>query len=239
MKNSDKTDGRPTPDANRPGSPLSTGFAMPPDFSELVKSPPADARHVADWRKQVRQALLAVRQDMSETARSAAQAEICRKLDAVLISRIVPKKACVGFYWPVQGEIDVRDVIADHVRRGGGAALPVVIARHQPMVFCRWAPGCEMTTGFAGIDIPAKLEQVVPDVILAPLVGFDQQGYRLGYGGGFFDRTLAALKTKPVVIGIGLAHAGLPSIFPHPFDVPMDILITEEAVRHFSSFPPS
>ncbi|PKR56130.1 5-formyltetrahydrofolate cyclo-ligase [Thalassospira marina] len=204
----------------------------------LPKPPhnPDDADTIADWRKQVRKALLAARTDMPGDMRVPAVAVICQLLKDVLASADLPAKARVGFYWPVQGEIDVTNVIGAHIAKGGQAALPVVTARHQPMVFHRWTPDTSMVTGFANIAIPATQadqEPVVPDVILAPLVGFDQQGYRLGYGGGFFDRTLEALGFKPVVIGIGFAHARLNTIFPHQYDVPMDILITEQGIEYF------
>lgn len=227
MKKSDSTGSTVTACAN-----VSEGWKIP-DMPDLPPSLQGDEQHVAAWRKQVRRVLLSARSAMPGRMRREAENEICCRLDSVLASAVVPEKACVGFYWPIQGEIDVRNVVERHIARGGTGALPVVTARHQPMVFHRWVPGCEMTSGFAGIDIPAAQEPMVPDIVLAPLVGFDREGYRLGYGGGFFDRTLAALDVQPVVIGIGFTHAGLDSIFPHPFDVPVNILITEDAVKYF------
>ncbi len=191
------------------------------------------AQKLHNWRGQVRKALLKARREMPASVRVPAEAKICQLLAGILSSDAVLERGCVGFYWPVQGEIDVRDVIAHHIAWGGAGALPVVTARDQPMVFHHWTPHTQMVSGFAGIDIPAEPRPVVPDIVLAPLVGFDRQGYRLGYGGGFFDRTLAALDFKPVVVGIGFAHAQLDNIFPHQFDVPMDILVTEAGVTRF------
>lgn len=195
----------------------------------------SDAAAFSAWRQQVRDALLKTRANMPVTSRIAAQKCISQKLaDILATSEMVPEKSCVGFYWPVQGEIDVRNVIVGHIAQGGSACLPVVVARHQPMVFHRWTPQTTMKAGFAGIDVPAHADPVLPDVILAPLVGFDRNGYRLGYGGGFFDRTLAAFNHRPVVIGVGFASARLNSIFPHQYDVPVDILITETGMSRFS-----
>lgn len=197
-----------------------------------VDSP--DDAAFSSWRQQARGALLKCRTNMPTSERVKAEHDICRFLADVLgAPAMVPEKSCVGFYWPVQGEIDVRTVIADHIAQGGSACLPVVVARHQPMVFHRWTPQTEMTPGFAGIEVPAPSAPVLPDVILAPLVGFDAKGYRLGYGGGFFDRTLAAFDHRPIVIGVGFASARLDSIFPHQYDVPVDILITENDVHRF------
>ena len=84
-----------------------------------------------------------------------------------------------------------------------------------------------MVQGFWKIPVPAEGPEVVPDIMLAPLVGWDDAGYRLGYGGGYFDRTLAAFAVRPLVIGVGLAAAQLPTIFPQPHDIAMDSIVTE------------
>jgi 5-formyltetrahydrofolate cyclo-ligase len=88
-----------------------------------------------------------------------------------------------------------------------------------------------MTRGVWNIPIPAEGQAVDPDVLIAPLVGFDSAKYRLGYGGGFYDRTIASRPTKPLVIGVGFAFARLATIYPQAHDVPMDIIVTEEGVR--------
>ncbi|OSQ36184.1 hypothetical protein TMES_18870 [Thalassospira mesophila] len=199
-----------------------------------------DEAAMANWRGQARKALLKARIDMPLSGRIEAERSICQFLTKTIAPSRRPRQSCIGFYWPVQGEIDVRGVMADHIAKGGAACLPVVVARHQPMVFHSWTPQTEMMPGFAGIAVPAAsaagvpVLPVLPDVIIAPVVGFDEKGYRLGYGGGFFDRTLAAFDHRPLVVGVGFAHAELKTIFPHRYDVPMDVLITEKGVRHFS-----
>ena len=91
----------------------------------------------------------------------------------------------------------------------------------------RYRPGDRLEKGVWNIPIPAEGTPVIPDVVLAPVVGFDPQNYRLGYGGGFFDRTLAALPAKPLVIGLGYASQAIATIYPQPHDIAMDRIVTE------------
>jgi 5,10-methenyltetrahydrofolate synthetase len=96
--------------------------------------------------------------------------------------------------------------------RGTRIALPVALAHGQPLTFREWRPGARLAHGLWKIPYPAEGAQVAPTVVLAPVVGFDRQGYRLGYGGGFFDRTLAVLRPRPLVIGLLSQRTG--TIFP-------------------------
>ncbi len=104
-----------------------------------------------------------------------------------------------------------------------------MVAKGQPLVFRSWAPGEKLEKGVWNIPIPAGGEQVLPDLVIAPLVGFDEAGYRLGYGGGFYDRTLAAMPARPQTIGVGFGFARLATIFPQWHDIPMDSLVVEDA----------
>ncbi len=99
------------------------------------------------------------------------------------------------------------------------------------MEFHNWTPNTEMVSGFARIPEPRNSTEVPVHVMVAPLVGFDRAGYRLGYGGGFFDRTLGAMKRKPLVVGVGFEATLLEDIKPHRYDVPVDVLITDQGVR--------
>jgi len=111
---------------------------------------------------------------------------------------------------------------------GARLALPVVENREAPLVFRAWAPETVMVCGRWNILVPAaNSPRVVPDIMLAPLVGWDSEGYRLGYGGGHFDRTLAATIPRPLVIGVGLHSARVATIFPQPHDIAMDAIVTE------------
>ena len=109
---------------------------------------------------------------------------------------------------------------------GARIALPVVVAKAQPLIFREWSPGCRMERGVWNIPIPAEDNRIQPNVVISPLVGYDPSCFRLGYGGGFFDRTLATMTKRPQVIGVGLPTAALPTIFPQPFDIPMDLIVT-------------
>lgn len=135
-----------------------------------------------------------------------------------------------AFCWPYKGEYDARFLARRLRARGAVTALPVVVAPRTPLVFREWHPGVSLASGVLGIPYPAGSSEVVPDAVIVPLVGFDDAGYRLGYGGGYFDRTLAALERKPVVIGVAYESAHLDTIHPQPHDVPMDWVVTERGI---------
>jgi 5,10-methenyltetrahydrofolate synthetase len=109
-------------------------------------------------------------------------------------------------------------------------ALPVVVEKGQPLEFYLWQTGEALARGVWNIPIPAKPKPCRPDIVVAPVVGFDAACYRLGYGGGFFDRTLAAMAEKPRVIGIGYSGSRIATIYPQPHDIPMDIIVTEAGI---------
>jgi 5,10-methenyltetrahydrofolate synthetase len=137
----------------------------------------------------------------------------------------------VGFCWPFQGEFDARFAIRDFRARGAVAALPVVIAKATPLQFRTWWPGAPMTAGVYGIPIPDGTTLVVPDAAIVPMNGFDAQGYRLGYGGGYFDRTLAATMPPSLAIGVSFELARLATIYPQPHDIAMDFVVTEAGIH--------
>lgn len=133
----------------------------------------------------------------------------------------------LGFYWPIQGEYDARPVVTRWLAGGTSrrAALPVVIRRATPLVFRNWTPDTPMMPAGFGTSVPLPDEQVIPRTLLIPLVGFDLAGYRLGYGGGYYDRTVAALPQRPHTIGIGYSICRLASIEPQSFDLKLDRLV--------------
>jgi 5-formyltetrahydrofolate cyclo-ligase len=134
-------------------------------------------------------------------------------------------------YWPFKGEYDPRPLARSLVRSGTRIALPAVASAGDPVVFREWRPGVRMMRGIRDAPAPAEGEPVLPEVILVPVVGFDQQRYRLGYGDGFYDRTLAVMSGKPYSIGIGYDDLLLETIYPQPHDIPMDVIVTEGGVR--------
>jgi len=137
----------------------------------------------------------------------------------------------LGFCWPVRGEFDARPLVARALARGLRGALPVVVGADAPLAFRQWTPRSEMREDRFGIPIPAAGATLAPDVILMPVVAFDGGGFRLGYGGGFFDRSLAALDPRPLAVGIGFECLRADTIRPQPYDLPMDWLVTETGAR--------
>jgi 5-formyltetrahydrofolate cyclo-ligase len=136
----------------------------------------------------------------------------------------------VAFCWPIRNEYDARHFARTLRERGSLTALPVVVGPRQPLAFREWHPGVELAKGALDIPYPVGSSEVVPEAVLLPMNGWDPQGYRLGYGAGFFDRTLASLARHPVVIGISYEQARLDTIHPQPWDIPVDYLVTERGV---------
>jgi 5-formyltetrahydrofolate cyclo-ligase len=135
--------------------------------------------------------------------------------------------ATLGIYWPVRGEIDLRDLAVGHLESGGRVGLPVVVAESAPVEFWSWRPETPMSRGVWNIPIPAERELLEPDALIVPLVGFDAQRYRLGYGGGYYDRTIAACRRRPLCVGLGYEEGRLSTIFPQAHDMPMDLIVTD------------
>ena len=138
----------------------------------------------------------------------------------------------IGLYFPFRGEINLIPFARQVLAWGGSVALPVVIARGQPLEFRAWKPGDPMNKGVLGIPIPASGARVEPQTLVIPLVGFDAACYRLGNGGGYYDRTLQGARNRPISIGVGFEIMRLDSVFPQPHDVPMDMIVTERGLLH-------
>jgi 5-formyltetrahydrofolate cyclo-ligase len=136
----------------------------------------------------------------------------------------------VAFCWPIKNEYDARPLAKRLRERGAITALPVVVAPRTPLEFRAWHPGIELARGALDIPYPKDGKSVLPDTILAPMNGFDAAGFRLGYGAGFFDRTLAAMPLHPRTIGVAYEMARLATIRPQPYDIPMDFVVTERAL---------
>ena len=137
----------------------------------------------------------------------------------------------VGFCWPYQGEFDARPFVRDLRRRGARAALPVVVGKGQPLEFREWWPGVAMANGVYDLPVPDGTALLTPDALLIPAVGIGAIGDRLGYGGGFFDRTLAALHPKPVAVGLAFELSRMATTEPQPHDVLMDFVVTEAGIE--------
>jgi 5-formyltetrahydrofolate cyclo-ligase len=181
----------------------------------------------AAWRQATRVELVARRMAIEPAQRQSWNNAIGQHLRTVL-RPIVP--GLLGIYWPFKGEFDPRPLAKELLTEGWSLALPVVVAKDGPLAFRAWTPDARIERGVLGIMIPSDGAWVAPGVVLAPLVGFDPARYRLGNGGGYFDRTLAALDPKPFAIGVGYALSRLATIHPQPHDRKMDIIVTEEGL---------
>lgn len=216
-------------------------YASPPgmageiaaDWFDPLGVDPQQARDVAGWRKAERAQLRALRDAMGAADRRAASGALDRALRALLACRFDGMAGRVfSGYWPIKGEPDLRPLLAALAAEGARVALPVVETKAAPLVFRRWTPETRMIRGDWNIPIPPpEAERLAPQIALAPLVGWDGAGYRLGYGGGYFDRTLAALAPRPFAIGVGYEAARLATIHPQPHDIPLDAVVTEAGVR--------
>jgi 5-formyltetrahydrofolate cyclo-ligase len=148
------------------------------------------------------------------------------------IERQTERASLSGFY-PYQAEINVLPLLARLVSEGWQSALPVVMAKGAPLTFRAWAPGEPTGRGIWDIHIPLETApELQPDVLLVPMLAFDRRGYRLGYGGGFYDRTLAELrKLKPVMaIGVAYAEQEMAEVPVSDYDEPLDWILTERGV---------
>ena len=179
---------------------------------------------VMRWRKAERQRLIAARLAATPAQREAWSASIAEGLARAIGGF---EGLVVSVYWPFRGEPDLRPWMQAVARGGGTCALPVVVEKGQPLVFRSWKEGDPLERGVWNIPVPAAGAHVIPDVSIAPVVGFDPQCFRLGYGGGFFDRTLASLPRKPRIFGVGYDLQALQTIHPLPHDIPMDAIVTE------------
>lgn len=174
------------------------------------------------WKRALRRDMAARRAALAATEHTAASARIVGHL----LAAIAPPQV-VAFCWPIKHEPDVRAIVAHWRQAGSRAALPVVIGEAQPLAFREWSDATPLQADRYGIPTPAAGDWLIPDLILLPLNGFDAAGYRLGYGGGYFDRTLAALRPRPLTVGVGFEINRLPSIRPEAHDQRLDWIVTE------------
>jgi 5,10-methenyltetrahydrofolate synthetase len=214
---------------------VAAAFASPPcllhevdpAYSGLAATAsPKDWSDVQRWRVAERARLLAARLAIPPAVRRVRDAAIRANLEAILGD---VGGRVVSAYQAIDGEPDLDQLLGRLVASLARTALPVVVAPDRPLLFRAWTPGEPLERGIRGIAVPRPdAETVVPDILIVPVVGFDSACHRLGHGGGFFDRTLAAMPHRPRVIGVGYAQAAIATIHPQPHDVPMDIVVTEQ-----------
>lgn len=186
-----------------------------------------EGKELIEWRKAERRRLIAAREALDAPTLERYRLRIDAALEGSFPGLAAGRLA---FCWPIRGEYDARHLARTLRGRGALTALPVVVAPRQPLVFREWHPGVELARGPLDIPYPKSSPEVVPTAVLLPMNGWDQAGYRLGYGGGFFDRTLAALQSRPAVIGISYELARMDTIHPQAWDIPVDWVVTERGV---------
>ena len=184
-------------------------------------------------KKAVRQALIEKRLNMPNRLERAEQ------LQQVLRFWLTEREdTVIGAYWPIKGEFDPLPAL--HRWKEDGAlmdepklrriGLPVINKQHKTLTFHAWYPGCEMEEDAYGIPKPKDTELIVPTLLFVPCVGYGPGGYRLGYGGGFYDRTLASLQPRPVTVGLGYTVGYLDDFEPEAHDQPLDAILNDNGV---------
>ena len=173
-------------------------------------------------KSSLRNRLLKEREQILPADRELAEGKISMDLKKILASQ----KGPLGFYWPVRGEFDPRNVVKDwlSLNTANVACLPVIVKKNKPMIFREWFPGQPMTKGAFNIDVPDKKNRVlIPNILLVPMLGFNQKNFRLGYGGGYYDRTLAQFNA--FTIGLCFEHGRSSEIVEEQHDIPLDLII--------------
>lgn len=226
------TDSKKTFQSGSFSSPPCLAHELDPAYFDPFAFDPDQARDVARWRKATRGSLRAARKGLNVDEHTSVSDRIAAHVEAVLRQRFGGAKGMIlSAYWPIKDEPDLRPLMTRLHDAGVTITLPLVETKAAPLVFRRWTPDTKMVRGDWNIPVPpAEAPQATPDIALAPLVGWDDQGYRLGYGGGYFDRTLAALNPSPFKIGVGFASAKLPTIYPQPHDIAVDVIVTEDEI---------
>ena len=199
-------------------------YSSPVCYAAEFEVAPSTWNEIKAWRKAKRAAIISRRMARDPAERKRLSEPVIEYLRSAID---VERYPVLGVYWPIRGEIDLREFARLHVEAGGTVGLPVVVQDAAPVEFWRWRPGVALKRGHWNIPVPPERDVVSPDILVVPLVGFDSGRYRLGYGGGFYDRTLAAATPRPHTIGIAFADVQLPTIYPQPHDIPMDVIVTE------------
>lgn len=173
-----------------------------------------------------RQAAFAARKE----AFAAGQGQAAELLADVLAPH---RGAVLAGYMPMRTEIDPLPAMAAHQ---GPVGVPVIVAKAHPLRFREWSPGCAMVAGEFGALIPEEGAWLEPVVLIVPLLAFDARGYRLGYGGGFYDRTLEGLRARGPVLAVGFAFAAqeMAEVPIDATDQRLDLIVTDQGVRRFA-----
>ena len=200
---------------------MPSAMTAPPASDSLIEEKAAFRRKMGERRR-----ALAAAELPSEAGRRAA--------DLFFSQFKLPEGAIVSAYWPMGDELDPRPLIHRAQAAGHAIGLPVVVGKAQPLIFRDWTPETRFVPGGFKTEVPEpSAPEVVPSVLMVPLLAFDLAGYRLGYGGGFYDRTLTKLRSSGRVTAIGFAYEGqLVDAVPRAeYDQPLDAILTEQVFR--------
>jgi len=182
-----------------------------------------DWPEVKVWRREAREKILAARAAIALPVRQTMARRLSERLRVALQDRPQP----VSFYWPIKAEPDLRPLMQELDASGVALCLPVATKVGEPLAFRAWRKDTPMMRGFWNIPVPAVDEPVQPRTLIAPVLGYDGLSYRLGYGGGFFDRTLTKYGDDAEAIGVGYTMFHLKTIQPQPHDVRMSAIVTQ------------
>lgn len=182
---------------------------------------------IAVWRRDRRKNLQDARRALTSTDYRIKSVALAAGLDRFVDGL---GKCRVGIYWPIRREFNPLPYARRLIAAGSCVSLPVVVAKGQPLAFRDWVPGMQLARGVWDISYPVEGAAVWPEALIVPLLGFDEAGYRIGYGAGFYDRTLAAYPAKPLAIGVGFELGRLATIYPQPHDIPMNRIVTDGGV---------
>ena len=180
-----------------------------------------------EWRKKKRDQLIAKREEITQKTHQQWSLAI-----SIALKKSFPdlQRMKLGIYWPFKNEYDPRPATLFFRGLGATLALPEVVNKHEPLCFREWWPDAPMRRGTYGIPVPDGTPLVTINAVIIPMVGFDQKGYRLGYGSGYFDRTLANYQQQPLSIGIAFEMQRLESVHPQAHDISMHYVVTEAGV---------
>lgn len=169
-----------------------------------------------------------------------ARSDESAKASAHMLSYIakLDKKFVISAYMPIRSEIDVLPLMEKLHSLGHRICVPIIEGRGKPLSFREWTPSVEMVAGPFGAAVPAEGEWLSPDFLIVALVAFNADGYRIGYGGGYYDRSIEAARAKHPTLAVGFAYAAQEGEVPtERTDQRLDAMVTEKGVIHFQSTP--
>ncbi len=227
MTKKNHPDGEPrADDTHPPGTPQGQLLSPVPVHAQRQSSI-ARGQSPSAGRGELRTILLAARQQITGVARQSANRALLSRL-AEWVGSVADER--VAIFWPIRGEPELGELPAYWMTAGAELALPVVEGPDQPLGFARWAPGDRTVPGLYGVPCPATLQRLRPTILVVPCLGFDRRGFRLGYGGGFYDRTLVSLAADggppPRTVGVAWDAAELSQFEPLATDRTLDSVVT-------------